>query len=263
MYDITPLVLVLISLSIIIIIVVRKFSVLANLNVNEIQAEKEARFKEQIISNRLKRNIVKWNVKVMKIFQPIGNAFSQFFKLISKKINDFKEDVDNDRSELTEEELKQKVEKIFIDAYEFEKKGELSEAEKKYIEIIGLDSKNIKAFENLANIYFKRKEFNEAKQTFGHILKLTETDNDESGNSRIHFELALVNKAMDDKYEALENIKRALAREPNNPRYLDTMAEISIIIKDKVIALEAFEKLKEVNPENGKLNELESQIRDL
>lgn len=264
MYDILPLILILISLSIIIIIVVRKFSALANLNVNEIQAEKEARFKERIISNRLKRNFVKWNAKLIKSVQPMGNALSRFFKMIAKKINDLKEDVENDRHiDLSEEELKRKAEKIFIDAAEFEKKGELSEAEKKYIEIIGLDSKNIKAFENLANIYFERKEFNEAKQTYGHILKLTENSDNQSGNSRIYFELALVNKAIDNKEEALNNIKMALDIEPNNPRYLDTMVEISIIIKDKVSALEAFEKLKEVNPENGKLNEIESQIKDL
>lgn len=264
MYNIIPLILILISLSIIVIIVVRKFPAMANLNVDEIPAEKEAKFKERIISNRLKRNFVKWNSKFMKIILPAGAAIGNFFKTLAKKIYDLKDDVEAaDNNGFSEAELKQKMEKMFIEAEELMKKSEFSEAEKRYIEIIGMDSKNIKAFDALANIYFERKEYNEAKQTFSHILKLAENSDDESGFSQIYFELALADKAMENNHEALANVKKALAIEPNNPRYLDTMLEISIIIKDKALALEVFEKLKSANPENKKLDELKSQIDEL
>lgn len=263
MYDIIPLIFILISLSMIIIIVVRKFSALANLNVDEIPAEKEAKFKERIISNRLKRNFVKWSAKLMKIILPAGMAMGNFFKMLTKKISDLKYDVETDNHAMSDEELKQKIEKIFVEAGESEKKSELQEAEKKYIEIIGLDSKNIRAFNALANIYFERKEYNEAVQTFRHILKLAENSDDESGYSQIYFELALVNKAIENTDEALANVKKALEIEPNNPRYLDTMLEISIISKDKALAVEVFKKLQTANPGNKKLDELKNQISEM
>ena len=59
--------------------------------------------------------------------------------------------------------------------------------EKIYIEIIGLDSQNIKAFRELGQIYFQRKEYEEAKQTLEHILKLQE-DEEIYERSQIYFD---------------------------------------------------------------------------
>jgi hypothetical protein len=58
-------------------------------------------------------------------------------------------------------------------------------------------------------------------------------------------------------------MKKALKIEPNNPRYLDTMFRISIIIKDKVLAFEAYDRLSKVNPENQKLAEFKAQLAEL
>ena len=80
MYNIIPLLLILISLSVIIVIVARKFTVLANLDVANIPAEKEAKFKERIISNRLKRNIIQWSAKFSRLIQPVSIGVASFFK---------------------------------------------------------------------------------------------------------------------------------------------------------------------------------------
>jgi hypothetical protein len=73
MYNIIPLILILLSLGIMAIIIVRKFPALANLDVDNIPAEKEAKFKEQIISNRLKRSFIKWGSKFIRLVKPLGN----------------------------------------------------------------------------------------------------------------------------------------------------------------------------------------------
>ncbi|MCG2695403.1 hypothetical protein L6248_00495 [Candidatus Parcubacteria bacterium] len=74
MYNIIPLIIILISLLVIIIVVSRKFSVLASLDLESIPAEKEARFKERIISSRLKRNFVRWGSKTIRFIRPVGSA---------------------------------------------------------------------------------------------------------------------------------------------------------------------------------------------
>src|SRR6056297_2558664 len=76
MYNIIPLILILACLIAIIVIVARKFSVLANLDVDNIPSEKEGKFKEMIAGNRIKRNIYG---KSLKIKNGLSSVFNKFF----------------------------------------------------------------------------------------------------------------------------------------------------------------------------------------
>lgn len=276
-----------ISLGVIIVIVSRKFSVLAALDVENIPAEKEAKFKQRIISNRLKRNIIKYFNKISLILGPLSKLVGGYLKLRLYKLyqakNTYQANERVDGSAM--------IERLFSQAEELKKRGDLKAAEKNYIEIIGLDSKNLKAFKELGRIYFEKKEFEEAKQTFEHILKLKKDDEDiydnlaqiarEKGdlnqardeylksiklnkqNAETLFNLSQVYQAMGKVKEALANLKKALKLEPANPRYLDNMLEISIIIKDKALALDAYDKFLKANPENNKLEEFKSRIDEM
>lgn len=289
MYNIIPLLLILIGLSVIIVIVVKKFSILANLDAENIPAEKEARFKERIISNRLKRNLVKWWSKSGRLLEPAGRAAGNSLKLALNKLYRLKNDYQ--AGEIETIDAGQKIEQLFASAEELRKREDLTAAEKNYIEIIGLDSKNLKAFKELGQVYFEKKEFEEAKQTFEHILRLKEDDETvydnlariakETGdldrardeylkainlneqNARTYFSLAEVYQAMGKWQEAVKSLKKSLKIEPSNPKYLDTMLEISIIIKDKALALEAYGKLLKANPDNNKIAEFKKQIDEL
>jgi tetratricopeptide (TPR) repeat protein len=275
MYNIIPLILILASLSVIIIIVVKKFSILANLNIETIQAEREARFKEQIISNRIKRNYYKYYGKILKVLRPAFDGISNFFKWSYAKLVEFKENYNREKK-TAGPDSRQAISKLFSEAEDLEKSGALDKSESKYIEIISLDSKNFKAFKELGKLYFNRKDYNEAKQTFEHALKLLEHESLQSNAdvqgknmnlnieiASIYFELTLVSRAMQNNDGALVSINRALSIEPNNPKYLDTKLEISIIKKDKISALEAYDKLKEVNPDNQKIENFKGQIDEL
>lgn len=287
MYNIIPLLLILISLSVIIVIVSRKFSVLAALDVESIPAEKEAKFKERIISSRLKRNIIKYWSKLSRVLTPLGKLAGSYLKSRLHKLYQAK-DVYLASENIESSET---IEQLFSQAEELKKRDDLDAAEKKYIEIIGHDSKNLKAFKELGRVYFEKKEYEEAKQTFEHILKLKEDDEDiyenlgkiakEKGdlgeardeylksininkqNAETHFSLAEIYQAMNKPQDAVRSLKKALKIEPANPRYLDTMLEISIIIKDKALALDAYAKLNKANPDNNKLEEFKRQIDEL
>ena len=91
-----------------------------------------------------------------------------------------------------------------------------------------------------------------------------ESDRDiNSQLAAIYFDLAIVDKAMDNFDGALASINKAYKLERNNPRYLDTKLEISIIKKDKISALEAYENLVKVNPDNQKLADFKEKIDEL
>ncbi len=283
MYNIIPLILILISLSVIIIIIGKKFSLLANLDVENIQSEKEAKFKERIISNRFERNLIKYYNIIKDLVGPFGQNVQNIFKSFFNKLLEIKEKYREDKRFETID-IKQKINQLFLEAEELKKGGDIEKAERKLIEIIAIDSKNIDAFKNLGRLYLENKNYNEAKQTFEHILKLIETnqevqdyfiktskgdydiDNDNSILFKlpsIYFDLALTYQALEDFDVAILNLKKALEIEPNNPKYLDTLLEISIIKKDKGLAVNTLEKLKKANPENQKLMEFEKRINEM
>ena len=131
----------------------------------------------------------------------------------------------------------------------------------------------------MAGVYFGLKNYNEAKQTLEHVLKLIESRGEERAGEKndfgdeikdinlyqasIYFEMALIDKESGNFFEALENMNNTLKIEPNNPRYLDTKLELCIINEDKIAALEAFKQLKKADPGNKKAEELKKQIDEL
>jgi tetratricopeptide (TPR) repeat protein len=284
MYNIIPLLLILISLIIVIIIAIKKFPVLANLNLESIPAEKEAKFKERIISNKLKRNFIRWGMKFLRLLKPAGEAIRNFFNWLYNKLIELREEYKKEKTDFIDAGLK--TQELFKEFEELKEKGDLAGAEKKLIDIIGFDNKNIRAFKILGCLYFEQKNYEEARQTFEYILKLKENIEDDdiygkssfgqgenerrpelnfrpSDLSQIYLDLALTFRALDNLESAVESLKKALKIEPSNPRYLDTMLEISIMIKDKILALETYNKLKTANPENKKLEEIKKEIDEM
>ena len=287
MYNLIPLILIFASLAVIIYIAVRKFPALASLDAANIPAEKEARIKERILSSRLKRTILKWNVKFGKLWRPLASAFTNSSRWLYHRLIDLKEGYKMNPV-VPPEEVEKNIQVLFEEADNLRRQNELALVEKKLIEIISFEPKSIKAFKQLAQLYFERKELEEAKQTFEHILKLHEGDEEayeglaqiatNSGNldiaseeylaslgfdkqrSQTLYNLALVYEQMNNQTEALNTVKQALILEPMNPRYLDTALRLSIMLKDKEIALESYEDLKQSNPDNQKLVEFKEQI---
>jgi len=269
----------------IIIIVVRKFSVLANLDVDTIQAEREIKVKEKIISNRLKRNYFRYYFKLVNSLKPLGLKIGELSKEVYQKLIDFKDNYNKEEDKKEVLKPGQVDEKSMLEAEELKKQEDWGKAEKKYIDLIGEDSTNIKAFRGLGEVYFERKDFTEAKETLEHVLKLLEkklddfsvfggkgeiSDEQKSEKDQatrefgdIYFDLSLVEKAAENYKGAQIAITKALKVQPNNPRYLDTKFEISIINKDKDEALFALDRLRDVNPENQKLDEMKAELDKL
>lgn len=262
MYNIIPLVLISLSLLIILIIVMRKFSAMANLDVENIPAEKEAKFKEQIATSRLKRSLTKWSSRLTKVFRVGGEKLGEFFRWSFNRLHEMKKEYNAPKEPETPEEKEVKIKELFLKSEDLDKREDFEEKEKSFIKIIEFDSKNIEAFESLGELYFESKKYDEAKQAFAHVLKLL-PDDETDKQAGIYYDLALVYKETEENDEAGETIKMAVKLAPNNPRYLDAMLEISLINKDKFLAGETLAKLKEVNPENAKLAEWEEKINEM
>jgi Flp pilus assembly protein TadD len=106
-------------------------------------------------------------------------------------------------------------------------------------------------------LYLGQKNYDYAIQTLQHILKINPND------TEVIIDLGSVFKQKGDFDKALYFFSKAVELEPTKPKSLDFLVDISIIIGNKELAKSALKKLKEVNPENGKIEEFEQRICDI
>jgi tetratricopeptide (TPR) repeat protein len=258
-YDLIPIAAMVISLVGIILIVIRKFPALSAINIESIKSEQEAEIKEKIIVTRLQRKVGDAGRAFKKIFLLPFSAAGAWFKKFYNKILTIEKRYVKKKPAVppAPEELEQKIKALFLAADEFFKEGILDEAEKKYIEIVALDHKNVDVYKKLGSLYLEQKNYDNANETFQYTLKLNPND------IETLIDLAMLQKQKGENEKALVNFQRAAELEPTNPKNLDFLIEISIILGKNDLAKETLEKLKEVNPENQKLAEFEERINSL
>lgn len=272
MFDLIPIILILLSLSVIIVILTRKFPSLANIDVDQIPEEKQAQIKHLLLEDRLQQKLIFISKKIKSFFRPLRNFLINLFNNLRNKILALEEKHQQKKALLIKqepEEVNRRIQILIAEGKELEQNDNLAEAEKKYIEIISLDEKNISAYEALGNIYFQKKNYKHAKEIFKYILKiffskkkiLSSEEIDQAAEA--YLDLGLIYKIQGENKKALLNFQKAFQLKPNDPKVLDSLIEISIILKNKTLAQKILENLKKVNPENEKIEELERRIEGL
>lgn len=261
MYNLWPLLIISVSFLIIIFIIFRHFPALAVLDVENIPEEKEDKIKEKIIKERIKRKfsfLEDFFDRVLAFFNRVSNIF---WSKLDKIKEDQREKQEN--LSLSAVSISERMKILFSQAEVFIKQDNCSEAEKRLIEVISLDDKNFLAFWKLGEVYYFQEKWQEAKQTLLYALKLSEVYPDKvSPNelSNLNYTLSLINKELNDIEGAFSSIINSLNIDPKNPRYLDLALDLCIIRKDKNLAIDYLERIKEVNPENNNIDNWEKEI---
>lgn len=135
--------------------------------------------------------------------------------------------------------------------------GDFEKAEKKLIEVIGLDARCVPAYELLGQVYLKRKDYQLAEETFRFLLKLAKED------ASVNAYMGEVLDARDRKEEALTFYEKAVELSPRNPRYLDFFISSALELKNRDLAEKGVLLLKDSNPENQKIATFEEEIAAL
>lgn len=252
---------ILIALGFIIIgwIIGRHLSELRVLNVDSIPGAREKKIKISILRERLRR-MAQGHGRVLKVLlAPVRAGVGRVGERAKQKIA---------RLELAYEQARRlalgtrgkrtaQILGLVREAEEFERQEKFEEAEKKYIAVITLDSKNIDAYEGLGHLYLGQKKFDESRQAFNHILKLRKVD------ASVQVALGEVALAEGKPEEALPHFKKAVARRPGNPKYLDFMIETALAAGSKTDAESGLRLMRKTNPENQKIPEWERRVAGL
>lgn len=264
MYNLWPLLIIAFAFLVIVFIIFRHFPALAVLDAENIPEEKERRIKEKIIKERMRRKFIFLN-NFFKKFSDFFNKVSNIFwtKLENWRDRKKEEQMEKTLSEVSSEE---RIKMTFSIAEDFINQENWIEAEKKLIEIIGLDDKNFMAFSDLGKVYQAQEKWQEAKQTLLYAVKLAELFPDKASLndfSNLNYSLALINQELGDISSAINSLNKALENDPNNPRYLDLMLNLCIMKRDKNLATEFLERIKKVNPQNNNISDWAEDINKI
>jgi len=269
-------------------LVFRRFPDLKNLDIDSISDAKQGETKIKILEAKFQRSNKNLKNKVGTFLSPKIRSVSSTFSKLKEKV------VALEAHYKLKEEIKQKpqkpktVDEIIEEGRVLMNKEEFSAAEKKLIEAVSADKKNIKAYESLGELYFDNKCHDQAEEIYKYLIKLytisiggkkgghlkngklqemeTELLNSINVDPKVavyYCDLAKVYEATDKHEKALDSFLKASTIEPNNPKYLDKIIELSVKLGDRNLARKTLYHLKKINPENGKLADLELTIENI
>jgi Flp pilus assembly protein TadD len=268
MLTIISLILIIICLIVISAIVIKKLPALAILDVNNMPGEKEAKFKDTIIKARVERDLAKWSGFFGRIFLSLSSSIKKVLKASQSNLKKMKLSY-KIAAKMPWPEKQKRIKDLLFSVEDLIKREEFNEAEEKLVEVISLDQKNLGAFFKLGGIYEELKKYQEARQTYEYALKLAKQSRNDAemmgdlSLQEIYYSLAWLEKGAGNFDAAFDNVSEALEFEPNSPRYLDLILDLSIMRKDKESAVKYLEKLSISNPENQKLAEIREEVEAL
>lgn len=285
---IIALVIILASLAFLIFLVFRHLPDLKNVKVESIIREKQEVTRDKILRARLMRQGEKIREKVGNWLAPVKNSFIGNLKKLKNKAVELEEKYQLGR---LGKNKNLNLDELFASAEKLMTEENFIEAEKILIEIITRNKKSVRAYELLGELYFNNKNYNQAEEIYKHLLKsliVGKKNQKQLANSALkrgqweeletevlsalevdpkvgvyYDDLAQVCEATGKDNQALDCYLKANAIEPNNPKYLDKLIELSVKLGDKGLAKRTFFRLKQSNPENAKLGELKEAIEKM
>ncbi len=298
MYAIVPLLLIFLSFAAIIFLIVKKFPQLTLLDVESIPEVKEEKKKDEFLKKRAAKKTqekkehkkVKWQ-PIVALSKNAQSGVRSFIGTLEKKV--FHINFTKIRAKKIAEGItpEQEIVVLLREADKAQSAKNLEQAEKKYIEVIRLDPKCVDAYRGLAEVYVDLDQTKEAEETYKflhHLVptddsvyvslaELAETEGKTTQAIQYYEKSLLLNDSVSSRFAklaglledekqypaALEAIGQAVELEPQNPKYLDNLIELAIMVGNKELADESYKKLRMVNPNNQKLPLFKEKIQAL
>lgn len=258
-----------------------KISIVSSIDIESIPHERNALAKDRILYSRLRRRVKEWESFLLFVLHPIADFFRQFFHAVHhayKRLCDAREFQKRQwfKAQLTEPKDttdSDEYQKILVDAKEYLAKEKYDDAELKCIDLISRNKNCLVSYNLLVSIYSAKKEWEKARdvsdylgKVYRSLLKNPDEDNRaalECDAAHTAAQLSDIFLALGEKEHAFQSIRRALALQPSNPKYLDSSLEIAIIVHQRLKAEKYLEQLRKANPENNKIIEFEERIKQL
>lgn len=226
-------------------VVIRKLPQISSLHISESPKEKLQMLKQHIVVSRMLRKFgdVRKRIVAPETWQRVSYLVKESYAKLKMLEETYKVKTAGAKMKL----LLSRGNDSIIDDPEV--------AERCFLDVITIDPKNLSAYEGLSRIYLGKGAFKEATEVLEFLMKLNS-----ASSGRYMFELAAAFQKHHEPKEAWKYATRANEEESGNPKYLDFLVELAILEGHKKEGQKYLEKLRAVNPENGKIEEFEERM---
>lgn len=248
----------LLALGVIGYVVRRAFPRLVIIDVQTIAGERDAERKRQIVIERAERLRATFFLKVRSWLRPRLKLFGERFMVVYRRALELERryramGARQAGSAGRDQAARDVIEQAVVLA----KEGRPREAEQKFIEAISLSPKNVKAYEELGRLYVREKQWQEAGEAFGFILKKDPSD------ASAHANMGELKMAQGDVTGAIAYYEKAAALKPANPQLQALLLDAALAAGNKDLSVRVFAKLKELAPQFPKIADFEERIRTM
>lgn len=255
------LALIILAVFVIALLFVRKWKKLLLIDLEAMPLAKLRQRKYQILEERFGRKTSAARMSVQRVIGPLQNTITGVSKKAYDKLialeRKYRHQSVKELSQEDKEKMRQKIGSMLETGSKHFKEGNLGEAEQTFMDIIRLNPKEVEAYEYLGEVFLTKKEYKHAIETLEFAKSLNPNED------RIYYDLGMVYHESGDPERALEYLQKAVELAPKSPRNLDGLLNQAIEMKDRFVAKETLRQLKEANPENQKLEELEQKVKEL
>ncbi|MBI1961672.1 MAG: tetratricopeptide repeat protein [Parcubacteria group bacterium] len=292
MLTIIPLVVIIVSVGAILMIASRHLKKAAALDVSQLPEERDAVLKASLLESRLLRKMEGLFKFASAVAAPGRRGAQALFAKGMERIRKL-ERAYRFQGGLPDSSKKAqtKVKELIAEALELVRAGKFTQAESRYLSAIKVDPESTDAYQGLGDAYLGMGELGQALETFeyytrqwpqeargfaslaavllaqgklegakDHLLHALSIDNEVV---EYHMDLADVYLRLNDPEKALSSLQKVQALAPNNPKVLDQLFTVSVLLGNKPLAEEVLDKIKKTNPDHGRIAEFEKKVKGL
>ncbi len=237
----------------------RKWSQLQLLDPESLPDAQTRKLKYDILRQRVSRASDKYVKRAQQdVISPLGKKVQEGIRRVAGKLTAAERSYQKKQRQTGVAHVdKETVRAMLQEAKELLERHEWDRAEKLLIEIISANPRHIEAYERLGRLYFQKKDYDLALETWSFLNKLAPED------PSVLAALGEVEVTRGRLQTARSYFEQAVALRPNNPKYLDFLIDILIQLQDVHEAMTTLDRLRESNPENKKIEVFERRIEDV
>ncbi len=255
-----PIAIIVIALIVIGFVVYKKLPQIRMIDVDTIPKERERLVKEKLILQKFNR---KGGAKLRTVSKQTGKAVVAVSKMGRRavqrlyRMEQYYQKLKRSSTEGQHSYSSEIVKELINKADDYIKEEEFIPAEKIFIDIISHNPKNVDAYEGLGNMYIEDEQYEQARETLRFALRLSPDD------ASVNVSLAELEIGLENYRGALEYLRKAIEKRAKNPKYLDFYIEAALKAGSLKDVRKGITALKEVNPENTKIEGFEKKFQEM
>ncbi len=268
----------------------KEIRLLDPMSLKEEQAKKQ---REQMIMRRFERLSADRLEGVKRFGRQFGRKATQSYRKAYRKLKRVEHAYKKTSNPLSTmgPSTEDRIKNLLGEARGFARDLKWADAERRYLEVLSLDKRNVDGFRGLGQIYLKQKLYPQAKETFEFLQKINKADDmvyaglaeialaDENialaermrikaveespKQAHRHAELAEFYLEQDDPEKAWPEAKLASDLESGSAKYLELSLETAILLGDRNEAKERFQKLRLLIEDQSRFQSWKKKIDEL